>query len=309
MNVAAIDLGTNSVRLLVTDASGCALERRADITRLGAGLPATGRLSAAGCDATVALLRQHRRLLDRHVVTALRVVATAAARRASDASSFLERAADAIGAPIEILSGDDEGRLSFAGATADLAPADGPFLVVDVGGGSTELVVGTTRPAVGAADGVEAAMSIDLGCVTLTEAELHHDPPLPEELANAVGAAADALADAWRLAPALRQAATLVGVGGTITTLAAVELGLSVYDRDRVHGLLLERAMVEDAFRALATEALVDRVHNPGLPRDRADVIVAGLCIVVALMRNLPAAEMRVSDADLLDALAASLRP
>lgn len=300
MNVAAIDLGSNSVRLLVTAPDGSALVRRADITRLGADLTTTGRLAPAGCAATLDLLRRHRRVLAEHEVGAVRVVATAAARRATDADAFLAAAAEAVGAPVEVLTGDEEGRLSFAGATADLAPADGPFLVVDIGGGSTELVVGTGS--------VEAAVSIDLGCVTLTATELHHDPPRPEELTNAVAAAADAFTDAWIRFPALRRANRVVGVAGTITTLAAVELGLAAYDRSRVHGLVLDRAAVEDAFRTLATEALADRVHNPGLPRDRADVIVGGLCLVVALMRNLPAAELLVSDADLLDALAASLR-
>lgn len=298
--VAAVDLGSNSVRLLVTDADGRALVRRAEITRLGAGVARTGALSPEGVDATEAVLRDYRRALDELGVGAVRVVATAAARRATDPSAALARLGTAIGAPVEILAGDEEGRLSFRGAVADLDPAGAPFLVVDIGGGSTELVVGT--------DAAGAADSIDVGCVTLTEAELHHDPPLPEELTNAIGTAADALADAWRRQPELRDATTLVGVAGTITTTAAVELGLARYDREAVHGLVLERAAVEDVFRTLATEPLADRVHNPGLARERADVIVGGLCILVALLRHLPADELRVADADLLDAIAADLR-
>lgn len=298
--VAAVDLGSNSVRLLVTDAEGRALARRSEITRLGAGVARTRALSPEGVDATEAVLAEYRRAMDELGVTAVRVVATAAARRAADPADALARLGRAVGAPVEVLAGAEEGRLSFRGATADLDPAAGPFLVVDIGGGSTELVVGAAE--------VEAAESIDLGCVTLTEAELHHDPPLPEELTNAIGSAADALADAWRRQPALRDAPTLVGVAGTVTTTAAVELGLARYDRDAVHGLVLERAAVEDVFRTLATEPLTDRVHNPGLPRARADVIVGGLCILVALLRNLPADELRVADADLLDAIAADLR-
>ena len=246
------------------------------------------------------MLRRYHDRLDELGVGARRAVATAAARQATDAADFLAAASDAIGAPVEVLSGDAEARLSFAGATADLDPAGGAFLVVDIGGGSTELAAGTTE--------VEAAASVDVGCVTLTDAELIGDPPRPEELTNAIGTAADAFADAWVRHPALRSADRLVGVGGTITTLGAVELGLRTYDRERVHGLLLERAAVEDAFRALATEPLSDRVHNPGLPADRAGVIVGGLCVLVALMRNAPAAQLRIADADLLDALAASLR-
>ncbi len=301
--VAAIDLGSNSVRLLVRDASGRTLERRAEITRLGAGLALTGRLSPDGVDATATVLASYRQALERHGVQAVRVVATAAARRATDTADALARLGDVIGAPVEVLSGDDEGRLSFRGATADLDPTDGPFLVVDIGGGSTELAVG------GAAGrgAIEAAASLDLGCVALTEAELHHDPPRPEELTNALGTAADAFGDAWRRQPALREGATLVGVAGTITTVAAVELGLAQYDHDRIHGLVLERAAVEDVFRTLATESFAERVHNPGLPRARADVIVGGLCILVALMRHLPADSLRVADADLLDALVGDL--
>lgn len=298
--VAAVDLGSNSVRLLVTDAAGRALERRAEITRLGAGLRTTGTLSPEGVDATDAVLRSYREALDRHGVARVRVVATAAARRATDTAAVLARLGATIGYEVEVLGGDDEAELSFAGAVADLDPAGAPFLVVDIGGGSTELAVGTDR--------VEAAVSLDLGCVSLTEDELHHDPPLPEELTNAIGTAADAFADAWRRHPALRDPETVVGVAGTMTTLAAVELGLATYDRDLVHGLVLERATVEEVFRTLATERLADRVHNPGLPRPRADVIVGGLCIVVALLRNLPADAVRVADADLLDALAAGLR-
>lgn len=298
--VAAVDLGTNSVRLLVTDAEGRVLERRAEITRLGAGLAASGRLSPEGVDATEAVLRSYRALMERHGVRAARVVATAAARRATDAADALARLGAAIGRDVEVLSGDEEGRLSFAGATADLDRADGPFLVVDIGGGSTELIAGT--------DTVVAATSIDLGCVTLTETEIHHDPPLPEELTNAIGTATDAFVEAWRDQPALRDVTTVVGVAGTMTTLAAVELGLASYDRDLVHGLVLERAVVEDVFRTLATEAKADRIHNPGLAPARADVIVAGLCIVVALMRHLPADAVRIADADLLDALCAGLR-
>lgn len=297
--VASIDLGTNSTRLLVLDGAGTPLERRADITRLGGRLAHTGHLSPDGTAATLEVLRGYRDRLDQHGVERARVVATAWARRASDADAFLAAASDAVGRPVEVLSGDDEARLSFAGATAHLDPTAGPFLVADIGGGSTELAVGTTE--------VDAAVSLDLGCVTLTEAELAHDAPLPEELTNAIGAAADAMVEAWRHQPALRDATTVVGVGGTFTTLAAVELGLARYDRDQVHGLVLDRAAVEDVFRTLATERLADRVYNPGLQRERADVIVGGLCIVVALLRNLGAPDVHIADADLLDAIARGL--
>jgi exopolyphosphatase/guanosine-5'-triphosphate,3'-diphosphate pyrophosphatase len=177
-------------------------------------------------------------------------------------------------------------------------------LVIDLGGGSTELAVGTPGDPAGPSE----VVSIDLGCVTITEAEVASDPPRPEELTNAIGAAADALADARRQLPLLDHVRRCIGVGGTITTVAAVELGLATWDRDRVNGLVLPRAAVEDVFRTLATESLADRKHNPGLPADRADVIVGGCCILVAVLRNLPADELQVVDADLLDALARTLR-
>lgn len=297
--VASIDLGTNSARLLVLAGDGTTRERRADITRLGGGLARTGRLSPDGTAATLDVLRGYRDRLDHHGVERARVTATAWARRATDAAGFLAAASEAIGRPVEVLSGDEEARLSFAGATAHLDATHGPFLVADIGGGSTELAVGTTE--------VDAAVSLDLGCVTLTDAELVHDAPLPEELTNAIGAAADAMVEAWRHQPALRDATTVVGVGGTFTTLAAVELGLARYDRARVHGLVLDRAAVEDVFRTLATEPLADRVHNPGLQRERADVIVGGMCIVVALLRNLGSPDVHIADADLLDAIARDL--
>jgi exopolyphosphatase/guanosine-5'-triphosphate,3'-diphosphate pyrophosphatase len=301
VKVAALDLGSNSIRLLVLDEHGADVVRRADVTGLGRGLHARGTLSSEGRSATLSLLAGHRRLLDEHGVARLRVVATAAARRASDAPAFLAEAADALGAPVEVLAGIEEARLSFTGATADLAlDDDHPVLVVDIGGGSTELAAGGST--------LHVAASVDLGCVTLTDAELGGDPPRPEELSNAIGTAADAFADVWVRHPELRRADRLVGVGGTVTTLAAVELGLSAYDRARVHGLELGRDVVEEVFRTLATEPFADRVHNPGLPADRAGVIVGGLCLLVALMRNAPAPSLRVADADLLDAIAHGLR-
>jgi exopolyphosphatase/guanosine-5'-triphosphate,3'-diphosphate pyrophosphatase len=233
--------------------------------------------------------------LDELGVTALRVVATSAARDARNRATFLAAAADVMGVEPEVLSGMEEARLSFAGAVAGLDPAGGPFLVVDIGGGSTELAVGLV-----AADAVH---SIDIGSVRLTEMELHHDPPQPEELTNALGIVEDRLDDALRLMPAAEDARTLIGVGGTVTTVAAIEIGLATYDRDRVHHFSLTRAAAEDVFRTLATEPLAARVHNPGLQPERADVIVGGCLILVAVMRRTHAAELLVCDADLLDAL------
>jgi exopolyphosphatase/guanosine-5'-triphosphate,3'-diphosphate pyrophosphatase len=292
---AAIDIGTNSVRLLVVD-DGRDLERRAVITRLGEGVDRTGELSDAAMERTLATLVDFRDVLDGYGVEAPRVVATSAARDARNRDTFFAAATDVLGAPPELLPGDQEARLSFEGAVAALDPAAGSFLVVDIGGGSTELAVGTST--------ADSVYSMNVGAVRLTELQLHHDPPQPEELTNALGLVEDRLDDALRAVPAAEDARTLVGVGGTITTVAAIEIGLAVYDRDRVHGFRLSRAAAEDVFRTLATEPLADRKHNPGLHPDRADVIVGGCVVLVGVMRRLRAPELVVRDADLLDALA-----
>jgi exopolyphosphatase/guanosine-5'-triphosphate,3'-diphosphate pyrophosphatase len=244
--------------------------------------------------------------MDEHGVGGVRMTATSAARDATNREEFFEAAAEAIGVRPELLSGEEEGRLSFVGATAELDPEAGPYLVVDIGGGSTEF-------AVGPAD-VEhplepvGAMSVDIGCVRLTEKFLHHDPPRPEELSQAVSVVKDYLDDVARELPAVLGARRLVGLAGTVTTVAAVEIGLAEYDRDRIHHFLLTRTAAEDVFRTLATEPRRDRVFNPGLEEGRADVIVAGCVILVTIMRHFGFEECLVSEADILDGLAMSLR-
>jgi exopolyphosphatase/guanosine-5'-triphosphate,3'-diphosphate pyrophosphatase len=294
---AAIDIGTNSVRLLVRDGDQD-LERRSTITRLGAGVDGTGRLAADAIERTLATVRDYADVLAVYGRPPVRVVATSAARDAANRDEFFTAVAAILGVEPELLAGDEEARLSFEGAVAGLDPATGPFLVVDIGGGSTELAVGATTAV--------AACSIDIGAVRLTETELHHDPPQPEELTNALGIVHDLVDDALRDdVPTAEDAPVLVGVGGTITTVAAVEIGLAVYDRDQVHHFVLRRHAVEDVFRTLATEPLAARIHNPGLQPERADIIVGGCCVLVALMRRLHADEIVVCDADLLDALVA----
>jgi len=292
---AAIDIGTNSVRLLVTDGERD-IERRAIITRLGAGVDRTHRLDEDAIERTLAALHGFELVLSGQGSAHLRVVATSAARDAENRHVLFDAVEACIGVRPELLSGDAEARLSSTGAVHDLDQAIGPFLVADIGGGSTELAVGRAE--------ADATCSLDIGAVRLTESELHHDPPQPEELTNAIGLAHDTIDDAFRLQlPTAEDAPTLIGVGGTITTVAAVEIGLAVYDRARVHHFRLTRSAAEDVFRTLATEPLADRKANPGLPPDRADIIVGGCCVLMALMRRLHASEMIVCDADLLDAL------
>jgi exopolyphosphatase / guanosine-5'-triphosphate,3'-diphosphate pyrophosphatase len=202
----------------------------------------------------------------------------------------------------ELLAGDEEGRLSFAGATAELEPGSGPYLVVDIGGGSTEFVVGT------AGAEPEGVLSVDIGCVRLTEQFLRTDPPAAEELSTAVAVVRDYMDDVARDLPAVKGVEQFIGLAGTVTTVAAVEIGLPTYDRDRIHHFVLTRAAVEDVFRTLATEPRADRIHNPGLEEARADVIVGGAIVLVGIMRYFEFEECLVSEADILDGLAASIR-
>jgi exopolyphosphatase / guanosine-5'-triphosphate,3'-diphosphate pyrophosphatase len=297
--VAAIDCGTNSVRLLVSADGRTTLERLMRITRLGEGVHAAGRLDPAAVERTVAVLREYREVMDRFGVERVRMTATSAARDAANRDDFFGAAAEAVGVEPELLSGEEEGRLSFLGATAELDPAVGPFLVVDIGGGSTEFVFGHTE--------AEATVSTDMGCVRMTEAWLHHDPPQAMELSQAISVIDIHLDDVVREIPQLDTTRTFVGLAGTVSTAAAVEIGLARYDRDRIHHFGLTRAAAEDVFRTLATEALADRVHNPGLEAERADVIVGGMCVLVTVMRRFGIEELLVSEADILDGLAMSI--
>ena len=298
--VAAIDCGTNSTRLLVARADGqsmLALQRLMRITRLGQGVDRHRALAPEAIQRTVTVLEEYRQVMDRFDVGPVRMTATSAARDAANRDDFFVAAEEAIGVRPELLDGEEEGRLSFKGATRELDPHDGPFLVVDIGGGSTEFAV----------EG--AAMSVDIGCVRLTERFLHGDPPRPEELSQALSVVHDYLDDVEREIPAVNDAVRLVGLAGTVTTVAAVEIGLSTYDRDRIHHFLLTKAAAEDVFRTLATEKRADRIHNPGLEEARADVIVGGCCVLVGVMRHFGFETCLVSEADILDGLAVSLLP
>jgi exopolyphosphatase/guanosine-5'-triphosphate,3'-diphosphate pyrophosphatase len=299
----AVDIGTNSTRLLIADVDTTGAEpvlhpreRRMVITRLGQGVDATHHLHPDAIRRTVGVLAEYRRSLDAHGVERVRATATSAARDADNRDDFFRAAKEALGVEPELLAGTEEARTSFLGATSGLdAPA--PYLVVDIGGGSTEFVLGREEP--------ERLISIDIGCVRITEQFLGSDPPQPEELSAAVSAVRDHLADVERAVPKARDAATLIGLAGTITTVAAIELG--GYDPERTHHFRLTRAAVEDVFRTLATETAEQRRHNPGLDPGRVDVIVGGTAILVTLMRVLEFDEMLVSEADILDGLVRSL--
>jgi exopolyphosphatase / guanosine-5'-triphosphate,3'-diphosphate pyrophosphatase len=296
--VAVVDCGTNSTRLLVR-AGSVTLERRTVTTRLGRSTDRTHHLDPDGVSRTLEVLAEYRDLIEAQGARKMRAIATQAVREASDRDEFVARASEVLGNPLEVLPGEEEGRLGFVGATTGIDEAEGPFLVIDIGGGSTELSVGTTS--------FEGSVSVRVGAVRLTEQQLHSDPPAAEELSNAIALVDAYLDDVIREMPAVRDAATLLGMGGTITTVAAVEIGLTEYDRDVIHHFVVTRPAAEDVFRTLATERLADRVHNPGLQKDRADIIVGGCCVLLAIMRRLDFKELTVCETDLLDGVADEL--
>lgn len=297
--LAAIDIGSNSTNLLIVDQAGQTLERLVRATRLGANIGATGVLSVESMQRTIECLREYESLIKQHNVSHRRTVATAACRAAKNTGEFFAEVEKISDATPELISGEIEGALSFVGATSSFDDRIST-LVVDIGGASTELMVGT--------DTLDFAVSLPFGAVNLTESELHRDPPRPEELTNAISLVSDGVDDVAHNYPLIGEVERVVGVAGTIVTVAAVEVGQKTFDPSGLHKLTLSRDAVEDVFRTLATESLRDRVFNPGLPRDRADIIVGGCCVLVAVMRRLQISEIVVSQYNLLDGLISELR-
>jgi exopolyphosphatase/guanosine-5'-triphosphate,3'-diphosphate pyrophosphatase len=294
---AAIDIGTNSVRLLVTDSAGHELERLMRMTRLGQGVDVTGRLAPEAIARTVAVLADYATRLKVHGVARLRVVATSAARDADNGRDFFDAAQAALGVRPELLSGDAEARLSFHGATAGLARSAGPFLVIDLGGGSTELVLGRDQP--------EAAISVQMGCVRMTERHLRSDPPTSEEVQ---ACERDVRRELARVRPVIdvSRARLVVGLAGTVTALSAMQLGLQRYDATRTHHSRLNRAQVTTLCARLAGAPVAERRGLLVEPA-RAEVIVGGAIVLSTLMSELQIDELLVSERDILDGLAASV--
>lgn len=304
--VAALDCGTNSTRLLVASADGTVLERHMRITRLGEGVDATRRLSRPAVVRTLEVLRDYRQLMDNHGVMRARLVATSALRDACNGREFLEPAGAITGFSPEVLTGDEEGRLSFAGATAHLPPSLASaqsMLVVDIGGGSTELTVGSASAPDRTGPMEVATDSLDIGCVRLSERFLLHDPPEPSELAAARGEVRAQIAAAWGELPPMTHGALLIGLAGTVSTLAALEHEVPVYDRARIHHAILERTAVDRWLSVLATEDAQTRLTHPGMADGRQDVIVGGVLILDVVMEVFGHAQCLVSEDDILDGL------
>ena len=291
-NVAAIDIGSNSTNLLVVDGDGNEIVREVNVTALGEGVARTSTLSPAAVERTMRVISRYADIVATHEAT-LHITGTAACRMATNTAEFFAQVQKITGVAPRLLSPRDEARLAYLGATTSLPAVDGLTMVVDIGGASTELTVGTSE--------VLDSVSLPFGVVTLTEAELHRDPPRAEELSNAISIVGDAVDNAVIERPVLADAQRVVGVAGSIVTIAAVELGLHTFDAARLHGMHLTKDAAEDVFRTLATESLADRVHNPGLPVERAGVIVGGCCLLVAIMRRLGLDHIIVSTHNLLD--------
>jgi exopolyphosphatase/guanosine-5'-triphosphate,3'-diphosphate pyrophosphatase len=308
--VAAVDVGSNSVRLLVLAADGARLRRDIVTTRLAAGVDATGRLDDAAIARTVTALAGFRATWEALGVATgpdrVRVAATSAVRDAADRDRFLVPAARALGVAVEVIDGATEAALAFAGATRAVAGAPAPVAVVDVGGGSTELVLGPP-------DGVGppvAAVSMQLGCVRLTERALAGDPPTPAEVATARrvvdGVLEAGLADLVRAGGDPAAVTTLVGVAGTATTLAALHLGLATYAEERIHGAVVPAPALRDLADRLCGLATADRAALGPVQPGRAEVLHGGALVLAAVVARLGVPHLVVSEADSLDALARS---
>ncbi|EHK88887.1 Ppx/GppA phosphatase family protein [Saccharomonospora azurea] len=314
--VAAIDCGTNSIRLLVAELThrhdGSVdlrdLHREMRIVRLGQGVDATGRLAPEALERTREALQAYAIAARRKGVERLRMVATSATRDASNRDEFFSMTRDLLGSEAEVISGDEEARLSFAGAVGEQDSEDGPFLVVDVGGGSTELVLGAWD---GREADVWAARSVDIGCVRLTERTLHSDPPTAEEIAEARELVARTLEPAFE-AVDVSKASRWIGVAGTVTTLSALAQKLPEYDSERTHLSTIARTDLDTVVDEVLASDRDTRAANPVIHPGRVDVIGGGGLIVRTLAEEIarrggPADPLVVSEHDILDGIALSL--
>ena len=300
--VAAIDCGTNSIRLLVADldpATGTSsdVERRMEIVRLGEGVDRTGQLSPAALRRTFAACEGYAQVVRRSGVAALRFVATSASRDVTNRDEFVAGVRARLGVEPEVISGDEEAALSFAGATRELqgGMAQAPYLVVDIGGGSTEFVLGS--------GGIQAARSVDVGCVRMTERHLHGDPPTAAEVAAARADVDAALTLAAKTVP-LGRAATVVGLAGSVTTVAAMALDLPAYDSAVIHHSRIPAGTVHEVTERLLGMRGEERAALPFMHPGRVDVIGAGALVLDAVLAAAGADEVLVSEHDILDGIA-----
>lgn len=301
MRVAAIDCGTNSIRLLIADIDGSNFRevvRDMEIVRLGQGVDQTGQFHPDAIARTLAAVDKFAAEIAKRGVEKIRFCATSATRDATNRHLFVDGVRQRLGIELEVISGDEEAALSFAGAIKDLAPSNGPFLVVDIGGGSTEFVFGTST--------VEAARSVNIGCVRMTERHFASDPVTTAQLELARTDIQAAIAQAAAIVP-ITKAKTLVAVAGTATTVAAAALNLPEYDRDAIHLSRISAQQTHDAATMFATKTREQRLSLGYMHPGRVDVIAAGSLVLSEIMKATGAAEFVASESDILDGMAFSL--
>lgn len=305
MRVAAIDCGTNSIRLLIADIENGNLVdvvRQMIIVRLGEGVDKTGEFSAAALERTFAATDVYAELIKEHKPERIKFVATSASRDVSNRDVYVAGIKERLGIEPTIISGDEEARLSFLGATADLVnSSDGPaapYLVIDIGGGSTEFVLGTTKP--------EQALSTNVGCVRMTERHLVSDPPTEEEIAAATKDIDAAIASASEVVD-LAAAKSLIGLAGSVTTVAAIALGLDEYKSEVIHGSRISASVVHQVAHALLHMPRIERAKLGPMHPGRVDVIGGGALVLDRIMQKTGIAEVVISERDILDGIARDL--
>ncbi|MET7473391.1 Ppx/GppA phosphatase family protein [Streptomyces sp. NPDC005648] len=309
--VAAVDCGTNSIRLLVADVDPATgelvdLDRRMTIVRLGQGVDRTGRLAPEALERTFAACREYAAVIKEHGAERVRFVATSASRDAENRDEFVRGVLDILGVEPEVVTGDQEAEFSFTGATRELAGSDHldrPYLVVDIGGGSTEFVVGEEH--------VRAARSVDVGCVRMTERHLVRDgavtdPPSEEQIAAMRADIERALDLAEETVP-LAEARTLVGLAGSVTTVSAIAQELPEYDSERIHHSRVSYERVREISEWLLRSTHAERAAVPSMHPGRVDVIAAGALVLLSIMERIGAREVVVSEHDILDGIGWSL--
>jgi len=305
VRVAAIDCGTNSIRLLIADVSDGQLTeivRTMVIVRLGEGVDRTGQFSEVALERTFSALDTFAMLIAEHQPERIRFVATSASRDVSNRGVFVAGVKERIGIEPDVVSGDEEAALSFIGATGDFArsktPPPAPYLVVDIGGGSTEFVLGTNAPS--------AALSTNVGCVRMTERHLVSDPPTSAEIEAAIVDIDEAIAQAAQAVP-LADAKTLIGLAGSVTTVAALALNLKEYDPHAIHGSRLTRAQVHSVTEELLHMSRTDRAALAPMHEGRVDVIGGGALVLDRIMQVTGIDSVLVSETDILDGIARRL--
>jgi len=301
MRVAAIDCGTNSIRLLIADIEGNNFRetlRTMEIVRLGQGVDETGQFHPDAIARTLDAVDLFATEIAKRGVQKIRFCATSATRDATNRHLFVDGVRERLGIEPEVISGEEEAALSFTGAIQDFQPSDGPFLVVDIGGGSTEFVFGTT--------GVEAAKSVNIGCVRMTERHFATDPATQAQIDSARADIEEAIAIAAAIVP-ITQAKTLIAVAGTATTVAAAALNLSEYDRYAIHLSRISAKQVYEASKMFLTKTREERLALGYMHPGRVDVIPAGALVLSHIMKATGASEFVASESDILDGIARSL--